>query len=197
MVAEPSQYSSDFGHSFKMKINEISLYFNGLRFHLSILPKSNYLPLCCFTGLAFTDVKNLKKEHLVQADNGEWWIRKAREKTDNMCDIPLLDIPRLILEKYQSNPICNEKGLLLPVPSNQRMNSYLKEIADVCGIQKNLSTHIARHTFASLAIANKVSLESIAKMLGHTDIRTTRIYAKIMNSTIANEMKVLQNKFAI
>ena len=136
--------------------------------------------LSCFTGLAFTDVKNLKKEHLVQADNGEWWIR-----------------PRLILEKYQSNPICNEKGLLLPVPSNQRMNSYLKEIADVCGIQKNLSTHIARHTFASLAIANKVSLESIAKMLGHTDIRTTRIYAKIMNSTIANEMKVLQNKFAI
>lgn len=99
----------------------------------------------CFTGLAFTDVKNLKKEHLVQADNGEWWIRKAREKTDNMCDIPLLDIPRLILEKYQSNPICNEKGLLLPVPSNQRMNSYLKEIADVCGIQKNLSTHCARH----------------------------------------------------
>ena len=99
--------------------------------------------LSCFTGLAFTDVKNLKKEHLVQADNGEWWIRKVREKTDNMCDIPLLDIPRLILEKYQSNPICNEKGLLLPVPSNQRMNSYLKEIADVCGIQKNLSTHIA------------------------------------------------------
>lgn len=75
--------------------------------------------------------------------------------------------------------------------------SLLKEIADVCGIQKNLSTHIARHTFASLAIANKVSLESIAKMLGHTDIRTTRIYAKIMNSTIANEMKVLQNKFTI
>ena len=179
------------------QITANQLTYNALRFIFSKPISLALMLLSCFTGLAFTDVKNLKKEHLVQADNGEWWIRKAREKTDNMCDIPLLDIPRLILEKYQSNPICNEKGLLLPVPSNQRMNSYLKEIADVCGIQKNLSTHIARHTFASLAIANKVSLESIAKMLGHTDIRTTRIYAKIMNSTIANEMKVLQNKFAI
>ena len=72
-----------------------------------------------------------------------------------MCDIPLLDIPRLILEKYQSNPICNEKGLLLPVPSNQRMNSYLKEIADVCGIQKNLSTHIARHINSSYPLKTR------------------------------------------
>lgn len=75
--------------------------------------------------------------------------------------------------------------------------SLLKEIADICHIKKKLSTHIARHTFASLAIANKVSLESIAKMLGHTDIRTTRIYAKIMNSTIAFEMQTLQDKFAL
>lgn len=73
-----------------------------------------------------------------------------------MCDIPLLDIPRLILEKYQSNPICNEKGLLLPVPSNQRMNSYLKEIADVCGIQKNLSTHCARHMIYSYLLRMKI-----------------------------------------
>lgn len=153
--------------------------------------------LSCFTGLAFTDVKHLKAEHIVQADDGRWWIRKAREKTDNMCDIPLLDIPRLILEKYKSRPGYSERGFLLPVPSNQRMNGYLKEIADICHIKKKLSTHIARHTFASLAIANKVSLESIAKMLGHTDIRTTRIYAKIMNSTIAFEMQTLQDKFAL
>ena len=152
---------------------------------------------CSFTGLAFTDVKHLKAEHIVQADDGRWWIRKAREKTDNMCDIPLLDIPRLILEKYKSRPGYSERGFLLPVPSNQRMNGYLKEIADICHIKKKLSTHIARHTFASLAIANKVSLESIAKMLGHTDIRTTRIYAKIMNSTIAFEMQTLQDKFAL
>ena len=77
--------------------------------------------------------------------NGEYWIRKAREKTDNMCDIPLLDIPRMIMEKYKSHPDCIRKGVILPVPSNQRMNSYLKEIADVCGIEKPLSTHVARH----------------------------------------------------
>ena len=77
------------------------------------------------------------------------------------------------------------------------MNSYLKEIADVCGIEKPLSTHIARHTFATIALANKVSIESIAKMLGHTDIRTTKIYAKIMDRTISSEMQAMRQKFAI
>lgn len=152
---------------------------------------------CCLTGLSFTDVKNLKEEHLVQDNDGNWWIRKTREKTDNMCDIPLLDIPKLILDKYKSNPICTERGVLLPVPTNQRMNGYLKEIADICNIKKNLSTHIARHTFASIAISNQVSIESVARMLGHTDIRTTKIYAKIMNSTIGHEMQVMKNKFAL
>ena len=140
--------------------------------------------------MAFTDVKNLKKEHLVQADNGEWGIRKAREKTDNMCDIPLLDIPRLILEKYQSNPICNEKGLLLPVPSNQRMNSYLKEIADVCEIHKNLSTHTARHSYAtSICLANGVSMENVAKMLGHADTSVTKHYARVLDQNIFKDMQ--------
>lgn len=139
----------------------------------------------------------MREDHLVQDNDGKWWIRKAREKTDNMCDIPLLDIPKLILDKYKSNPIHTEKGLLLPVPTNQRMNAYLKEIADICNIKKNLSTHIARHTFASIAISNQVSIESVAKMLGHTDIRTTKIYAKIMNSKIDHEMQTMKNKFAL
>lgn len=78
----------------------------------------------------------MREDHLVQDNDGKWWIRKAREKTDNMCDIPLLDIPKLILDKYKSNPIHTEKGLLLPVPTNQRMNAYLKEIADICNIKK-------------------------------------------------------------
>lgn len=114
-----------------------------------------------------------------------------------MCNIPLLDMPRMIMEKYKEHPECIKKGVAFPVPSNQRMNSYLKEIADVCGIKKTLSTHIARHTFACVAIANKVSMESIAKMLGHTDIRTTKIYARLMDRTVSEEMNVLRQKFSV
>ena len=152
---------------------------------------------CALTGLAFTDVQHLKHDHIIKDGNGEYWIRKAREKTDNMCDIPLLDIPRMILEKYKGHPECMKKGVLLPVPSNQRMNSYLKEIADTCGITKPLSTHVARHTFATVALANRVSMESVAKMLRHTDIRTTRIYARILDKTVSEEMKGMKSKFIL
>lgn len=151
---------------------------------------------CCLTGLAFTDIKHLKPEEITNDPNGESWIRKAREKTNNMCHIPLLDIPAIIAEKYKNHPICIQKNMVLPVPSNQRMNSYLKEIADVCGIKKKLTTHTARHTFACMAIANKVSMETIAKMLGHTDIRTTQIYARVLDSTVSQEMEVMKQKFA-
>jgi site-specific recombinase XerD len=152
---------------------------------------------CAFTGMAFTDVQHLKPEHIVCDSSGNYWIRKAREKTNNMCNIPLLDIPLQIIGKYKSHPECCRKNVVLPVPSNQRMNSYLKAIADICGIKKTLTTHIARHTFATIAIANKVSLEVIASVLGHTDLRTTRIYAKIMDKTIIEEMQTLKQKFAV
>lgn len=152
---------------------------------------------CSLTGLAFTDVQHLTPEHIFRDMDGSYWIRKTREKTDNMCNIPLLDLPMKLIQKYQNHPECVRKGVVMPVPCNQRMNSYLKEIADICGIQKTLSTHIARHTFACLAIANKVSTESIAKMLGHTDIRTTKIYARVLDRTVADEMQILRGKFAV
>lgn len=152
---------------------------------------------CALSGLAFTDAQHLTPEHITQDCNGDYWIRKPREKTNNMCNIPLLDIPRMIAEKYKNHPECIKRGVVLPVPSNQRMNSYLKEIADVCGIKKTLSTHIARHTFACIAIANKVSMESIAKMLGHSDLRTTKIYAKLMDKTVSEEMNILKRKFSV
>ena len=150
---------------------------------------------CCFTGLAFTDVKHLRYQHLVSDKNGDNWIFKAREKTDNMCHIPLLNIPLQIIEKYKSHPECSLKGVVLPVLSNQRMNSYLKEIADICGIQKVLTTHVARHTFACLALANKISIDSIAKILGHSDIKTTKIYAKVQDRTIMNEVQTLKKNW--
>ena len=132
---------------------------------------------CCFTGLAFTDVQHLTPEHILCDNKGEYWIRKPREKTTNMCNIPLLEIPLKLIDKYKHHPECERKNIVFPVPSNQRMNSYLKEIADLCGIKKNLSTHVARHSFTCIALANKVSMESIAKMLGHSNIKTTKIYA--------------------
>jgi integrase len=100
---------------------------------------------CIYTGLAFIDIYNLRKEHIVADNNGNLWIRKTREKTNNMCNIPLLSVPIKILEKYEGHPTCIEKGVLLPVTCNQRMNSYLKGIADLCGIKKHLTTHMARH----------------------------------------------------
>lgn len=100
-----------------------------------------------FTGLAFIDVQQLSPGHIVKDNNGNLWIRKPRQKTKNMCNIPLLDIPLEILRKYADYPACKKKGVLLPVPCNQKMNSYLKEIADLCLIKKNLTTHTARHSF--------------------------------------------------
>ncbi len=150
---------------------------------------------CSFTGLAFTDVKHLTPDHITYTPDSGYWIKKAREKTNNLCNVPLLEIPLRIIEKYKNHPGCLAKGVVLPVPSNQKMNSYLKEIADVCGINKTLSTHIARHTFACVAIANRVSMESIAKMLGHSDIKTTKIYARLMDKSVAEEMNAMRRKF--
>ena len=108
--------------------------------------------LSSFTGLAFIDVQQLSPEHIVKDNNGNLWIRKPRQKTKNMCNIPLLDIPLEILRKYADYPACKKKGVLLPVPCNQKMNSYLKEIADLCLIKKNLTTHVARHSISSFSL---------------------------------------------
>lgn len=142
-----------------------------------------------FTGMAFIDVQQLAPEHIVRDNNGNLWIRKPRQKTKNMCNIPLLDIPQEILRKYADHPTCRKKGVLLPVPCNQKMNSYLKEIADICMIRKNLTTHCARHSYAtSVCLANGVSLENVAKMLGHANIKMTQHYARVLDSSILRDM---------
>lgn len=146
-----------------------------------------------FTGLAFIDVQQLVPEHIVRDNNGNLWIRKPRQKTKNMCNIPLLEISLEILRKYADHPTCRKKGVLLPVPCNQKMNSYLKEIADICMIRKNLTTHCARHSYAtSVCLANGVSLENVAKMLGHSNIKMTQHYARVLDSSILRDMNHVQ-----
>ena len=146
-----------------------------------------------FTGLAFIDVQQLAPEHIARDNNENLWIRKPRQKTKNMCNIPLLDIPQEILRKYADHPTCRKKGVLLPVPCNQKMNSYLKEIADICMIHKNLTTHCARHSYAtSVCLANGVSLENVAKMLGHSNIKMTQHYARVLDSSILRDMNQVQ-----
>lgn len=152
---------------------------------------------CSFTGLAFVDVKNLREEHIIRSNGDEMWIRKSREKTNNMCNIPLLNIPKMLLEKYKDDKECQSKGQLLPVPTNQKYNAYLKEVADLCGINKRLTSHCSRHTFAtSVTLANKVTMENVAKMLGHSSTRMTQHYAKVLDQSIMEDMMNVDSKMS-
>jgi site-specific recombinase XerD len=149
----------------------------------------------CFTGLAYADIKKLRQSEVVVGVDGGEWIFTNRQKTDSSSRIPLLPIPLGIIEKYKEHPLCDNKGLLLPVLSNQKMNAYLKEIADVCDINKNLTFHLARHTFATtVTLTNGVPIESVSKMLGHKNIRTTQLYAKVLDMKVSDDMKRLKER---
>lgn len=144
---------------------------------------------CCFTGLAFIDVYNLKREHIIEDAKGRKWIHKQRQKTDVEFFVPLLELPLALIEKYKDHPSCKHTGKVLPVFANQKMNSYIKEIADFCGIKKHLTMHIARYTFATtVTLANNIKLENVSKMLGHTTTRMTEHYAHVLNESLANDM---------
>lgn len=150
---------------------------------------------CCYTGLTFIDVRNLKKEHIVMDSDGTYWIRKTREKTDNICDLPLLDFLLDIIRRYENHRMCKSKGILFPVMCNPKMNSYLKEIADFCGIEKEITTHIVRHTYATqVCISQDVPIGILCKMMGHRSVQTTQIYAKITNQKVNEDMKILSNR---
>jgi len=142
---------------------------------------------CTFTGLSHTDVKHLTGENIQSSIDGKWWIKGNRRKTDTSYEIPLLNVPRTILEKYRGKVSGN---LLLPVFCLPLYNRLLKEMAKQCGIDKKISSHLARHTFATLALTKGVSIESVSKMLGHTNINTTQIYARVTDKKIENEMRM-------
>jgi site-specific recombinase XerD len=149
----------------------------------------------CYTGLAYVDTRKLKLSEVIKGIDGNRWIYTSRKKTDTLSRIPVLPAAQAIMEKYADHPQCVSRGLLLPVMSNQKMNAYLKEIADLCGIHKPLTFHIARHTFATtVTLNNGVPIESVSKMMGHTSIKTTQIYAKVMDHKISEDMQALKEK---
>jgi integrase len=153
---------------------------------------------CCYTGLAYADIKKLKRQEIAIGIDGGFWIFTKRKKTDTSTRVPLLEIAIEILDKYKDHPHCEAEGTLLPVLSNQKMNAYLKEIADICNITKTLTFHIARHTFATtVTLSNGVPIETVSKMLGHTNIKTTQHYAKILDIKVSNDMLALRGKLSI
>lgn len=153
----------------------------------------------CFTGLAYIDMKQLTKKEIEQNEQG-LWIKTHRQKTGVRANIPLLEVPQKILNRYANVAIMMPDDPLLPMLSNQKLNAYLKELADICGIKKQLTFHVARHTFATtVTMTNGVPIESVSKMLGHKKIATTQHYARIVDQKVGEDMGALalklQNRF--
>nr|WP_322624205.1 site-specific integrase [uncultured Flavobacterium sp.] len=147
----------------------------------------------CYTGLAYIDLSELTPDNIIIGVDGGQWLTTSRAKTDTNVRLPLLPQAKQIMEVYKDDPRAKNSGTVFPVISNQKMNSYLKEIADVCGITKTLTFHIARHTFATtVTLSNGVPIESVSKMLGHTSIHTTQIYAKVIEHKLSEDMQKLQ-----
>jgi integrase len=147
---------------------------------------------CCYTGLSYVDMINLTPGHIIAGSDGERWIRTCREKTLIPVNVPLLPQALTILDKYKDNIRSLSDGRVFPTVSNQKVNSYLKEIADLCNITKNVTFHIARHTFATtVTLSNGVPIETVSKILGHTKITTTQIYARVVERKLKEDMQNL------
>lgn len=151
----------------------------------------------CYTGLAYIDVKNLTQSHINIGIDGDKWIFTHRQKTESASKIPILPVTQIIIDKYKDHPKCIANNALLPIFSNQKMNAYLKEIAVICEINKDLTFHIARHTFATtVTLSNGVPIESVSKMLGHKNLRTTQHYAKVLDKKVSHDMQILKQKLS-
>ncbi|GGW73530.1 site-specific recombinase XerD [Winogradskyella epiphytica] len=148
----------------------------------------------CYTGISYVDIMSLTTDNLVLYINGGNWIETKRQKTKATVKVPLLDQAFRIIKKYEDHPITAVTGSLLPVITNEKLNVYLKEVANFVGIQKKLTFHMARHTFATtVTLSNGVPIETVSKLLGHSKIATTQIYARVLEHKISNDMNILQN----
>jgi len=150
---------------------------------------------CCYTGFAHAEIYKFNRNAVIRDINGDLLLSTIRAKTKRRESVPLLPIPLSIIDKYSNHPYCVNRDKLLPVKSNQRYNEYLKELMAICGINKSISSHTARHTFATtITLANGVPIESVSSMLGHSNIRTTQIYAKVIQKKVSDDMKLLRQK---
>ncbi len=149
----------------------------------------NIFIFSCYTGLSYIDMKQLTKDNIIYGIDGKRWISFYRQKTSEPVKVPLLSKALEILEKYN-----DPETRLLPVYSNQKLNTYIKEIALLCNINKNLTCHVARHTFATtVTLSNGVPIETVSKLLGHTKLSTTQIYARVMEDKVGKDISQLQN----
>jgi site-specific recombinase XerD len=149
----------------------------------------------CYTGLSYIDTMNLMHDDIVLGMDGEYWISISRQKSQQKSKVPLLPKALDIIKLYQDKDRPYSKGKIFPLISNQKLNAYLKEIALICRVKKNLTFHLARHTFATtVTLSNGVPIETVSKMLGHASIRTTQIYAKVLEKKVSDDMKKLKRK---
>lgn len=151
----------------------------------------------CYTGLSYSDLADLSPGSITKGIDGRNWIIYSRNKTNVQASVPILPPAQDIIDRYENDPQCIIGNKILPIITNQKLNSYLIEIADLCEIDKHITMHMGRHTFATtVTMTNGVPIESISKMLGHTTIKTTQIYSKIVETKISNDMAVLSGKLA-
>lgn len=151
----------------------------------------------CYTGLSYVDVKELTEDNIVKGIDGRYWIYTKREKTDERVKVPLLPKALKIIEKYRVFKKADCSGGLLPMSSNQKTNKYLKEIAEMCNIHKNVTFHVARHTFATtVMLSNGVPIETVSKLLGHSKLTTTQLYARVLDTKISEDISNLMNRFS-
>jgi integrase len=156
----------------------------------------------CYTGLSYAEAYDLTPDHIVMGVDGKLWIQGKRRKSGEFYKVPLLPKSKAIVDKYLNHPLAQASGKVLPVFTNQKTNAYLKEIAELCEVKKNLTGptprfHLARHTFATtVTLANGVPIESVSKMLGHTSLRTTQIYAKVVEQKLSEDMGKLEERLS-
>lgn len=151
----------------------------------------------CYTGISYADLIKLTQEHIHKGIDGNNWIITERQKTKIPIKIPLLDKAQELIEKYADHPITQVTETLFPVITNEKLNLYLKEVADACGIKKNLTFHMARHTFATtVTLSNGVPIETVSKLLGHTKISSTQIYARVIEKKVSEDMNILKDKIS-